>query len=358
MTAPHTLIIAEAGVNHNGSLERALELVDRAAEAGADVVKFQTFDAAKLASSQAQKADYQVRNGETGEGQLEMLQRLQLSHDDHRQIIERCEKAGIGFLSSPFDADSLGFLVDDLGLTQIKLGSGELTNAPILFEAGRRKLDIILSTGMATMGEVEDALAVLALALLDSQAKPSRAAFADALALPEAWTLLQRHVLLLHCTTEYPAPDAETNLKAMDALRSAFGLQVGYSDHTEGIAIGLAAVARGAVAIEKHFTTSRALPGPDHAASLEPGELADFVRQTRRIELALGSGIKQPGPSEARNRAVARKSLVAARDLSPDAVLGEDDIAVKRPGGGISPMLFWDTIGTRLTQAKKRDELL
>ncbi len=358
MSAQHTLIIAEAGVNHNGSLDRALELVDCAAEAGADVVKFQTFDAAKLASNQARKAEYQVRNGERVGGQLDMLKRLQLSHDDHRKIIARCKSAGISFLSSPFDVDSLGFLARDLGLEQIKLGSGELTNAPILHEAGRLKLKVVLSTGMATLGEVEDALAVLALALTNPDAPPSREAFSQALIRPEAWDLLGRHVTLLHCTTEYPAPDAETNLKAIDTLRAAFGLPVGYSDHTEGTTIGLAAVARGAVAIEKHFTINRDLPGPDHAASLEPNELSEFVRQTRRIELALGSGTKQPGPSEARNRDVARKSLVAARDLPAGTVLSANDIAVKRPGGGISPMLYWDIAGTRLDGDKECDELL
>jgi N-acetylneuraminate synthase len=358
MSSRRTLIIAEAGVNHNGSLERALDLVDAAADAGADNVKFQTFDAAQLATAQAPKAEYQVRNGEAPEGQLEMLRRLQLSHDDHRRIIDRCANRGIRFLSSPFDSASMRFLVDELGLRQVKLGSGELTNAPILFQAGQLKVDVILSTGMATLGEVEDALGVLALALAHPHATPSRAAFAAALASPQAWELLGQHVVLLHCTTEYPAPDAETNLRAMDTLRAAFRLPVGYSDHTEGIAIGLAAVARGAVVIEKHFTLSRALPGPDHAASLEPDELAEFVRQARRIEAALGSGTKQPGTSEARNRLVARKSLVASRDLEAGTVLTTADVAIKRPGSGVSPMQYWDVIGTRLQSDKKQDDLL
>jgi len=358
MSPAHTVIIAEAGVNHNGSLDRALELVDKAAIAGADVIKFQTFDAAKLASARAKKADYQVRNGEESGGQLEMLRRLQLSHDDHRRIIERCEATGIRFLSSPFDVASLRFLVENLGLAQIKLGSGELTNAPILFEAGRLKVDLILSTGMATLGEIEEALGVIALALGGGDPQPSRAAFADALARPEAWQLLKRHVTLLHCTTEYPAPDAETNLLAMDTLRAAFGLRVGYSDHTQGISIGIAAAARGALVIEKHFTLSRSLPGPDHAASLEPDELTEFVREVRRTEVALGSGVKQPGASEARNRDVARKSLVAARDLTAGAILTDADVVVKRPGGGISPMMYWEIIGTRLDSDKAQDDLL
>ena len=358
MTTARTLIIAEAGVNHNGSLERALELVDSAAAAGADYVKFQTFDAARLASPRARMAEYQVRNGESGEGQLEMLRRLQLSHDDHRAIIERCGGAGIRFLSSPFDEASLRFLVEDLGVREIKLGSGELTNAPLLFAAAQRDVGLILSTGMATLGEIEDALGVIALASLEPDAPPSRAAFAAALARGEARDVLARRVTLLHCTTEYPAPDAETNLLAMDTLRTAFGLPVGYSDHTQGIAISLAAVARGAVAIEKHFTMSRSLPGPDHAASLEPSELLELVTQIRRIETALGNGSKQPGPSELRNRDVARKSLVAAQDLSAGTVLSAEHMAVKRPGGGKNPMMFWDLIGTRLESDVAQDDPL
>jgi N-acetylneuraminate synthase len=358
MSAPHTIIIAEAGVNHDGSLSRALELVDHAAAAGADFVKFQTFDAAKLASARAPMADYQVRNGERGEGQLEMLRRLQLSHADHHALIDRCKRNGIRFLSSPFDEASLDFLIDDLGLGEIKLGSGELTNAPLIYAAARRDVELILSTGMATLGEIEEALGVIALARLDPDATPGQDAFRAALARPEAHEALRLRVTLLHCTTEYPAPDGETNLRAMDTLRAAFDLPVGFSDHTMGITISLAAVARGAVAIEKHFTISRDLPGPDHAASLEPAELTELVRQIRRIETALGSGVKQPGASELRNRDVARKSVVATRDLPAGTVLTLEDLGVKRPGGGTSPMMLWDLIGTRTIRDIARDEPL
>lgn len=358
MTAHRTLIIAEAGVNHNGSVETALDLVDAAADAGADIVKFQTFEASKLASSRARTAAYQTKAGQAGQSQLEMLRKLQLSQDDHRAILARCAAREIEFLSSPFDPDNLRFLVEELGLTRIKLGSGELTNGPLLLQAGSGGMGILLSTGMATLGEIEEALGAIAFAILAPNERPDRRAFAAALADPSAWPLLSERVTLLHCTTEYPAPDSETNLLVLDTLRQAFGLPVGYSDHSEGLAISLAAAARGATVLEKHFTLSRSLPGPDHAASLEPDNLADLVRQVRRIELALGTGIKQPGPAERRNRDVVRKSLVAARDLHAGAVLTEADITVKRPGDGLSPMAYWDLVGTRLTRDLKHDDLI
>lgn len=353
-----TTIIAEAGVNHNGSLVRALELVDRAAAAGADIVKFQTFRADALASANARKADYQQRAGDADENQLEMLRRLELSPEDHRRIMKRCAERGIRFLSSPFDSGSLHFLIDELGLGEIKLGSGELTNGPMLLEVGRQDVKVLLSTGMATLGEVEEALGVLAFAMASGSQTPSRANFARALAEPSAWMRLRDRVTLLHCTTEYPAPDAETNLRAMDTMAQAFGLPVGYSDHTEGLAIGLAAVARGARVLEKHFTLSRELPGPDHAASLEPDELAEFVRQTRRIEVALGSGVKQPGARELANRQIARKSVVATRALPARHRLAASDMAIKRPATGASPMCYWDLLGTRLDRDVVDDEPL
>lgn len=353
---PHTLVIAEAGVNHNGDLALALELVDRAAEAGADMVKFQTFDAAAMTAPQAKKADYQTRTTDSGESQLDMLRRLQLSPDDHRALIDRCTARGIVFLSSVFDTGSLRLLTGTFGLTRLKLGSGELTNAPLLWEIARGGTDVILSSGMATLAEIEAALGVLALGYTVPDAAPGRAAFAAALKSPAAWEVLRARVTLLHCTTEYPATAADTNLRALDTLRAAFGLVTGYSDHTEGGAITIAAVARGAAVIEKHFTLDRSLPGPDHAASLEPGELAALVRDIRRTESALGSGIKQPCAAEDRNRPVARKSLFAARDLPAGHVLTEADIAVMRPGTGGDPMRFWDLVGTALAGAMTKGE--
>lgn len=341
-----TLIIAEAGVNHNGDVGMALDLVDCAAEAGADLVKFQTFNAAKLASAAAPKAAYQTRQTDAGESQLAMLQRLQLSPEAHERIIARCAERRIGFLSTPFDNDSLELLTGRFGLTRIKLGSGELTNAPLMLAAARSGAEIILSTGMGTLSEVEEALGVLAFGLMRANAPRTRADFAAALHDPQAWDMLRERVTLLHCTTEYPAAVADTNLRAMATMQSAFGVRVGYSDHTEGNAVSLAAIALGAEVLEKHFTLDRSLPGPDHAASLEPAELSALVREVRAVEAALGTGIKQPGAAELANRAVARKSLHAARDLPQGRVLVATDLSVLRPGNGLSPMVMWDVIGT------------
>ncbi|CUH82391.1 N-acetylneuraminate synthase [Tropicibacter naphthalenivorans] len=358
MANPKTLIIAEAGVNHNGDLNMALELVDKAAEAGADYVKFQTFKATKLASASAKKASYQTRTTDGAESQLAMLQRLELSVDDHKAIMARCDEKGVRFLSTPFDLDSLALLTDTFALPEIKLGSGELTNAPLLLAAGRTGVRIILSTGMGSLSEVEEALGVLAFAMCREGLPKGRTDFADVLLDPAVWPVLAERVMLLHCTTEYPAAVEDTNLHAMETLRRAFGVQVGYSDHTVGEAVSLAAVALGACALEKHFTLDRTLPGPDHAASLEPGELTQLIRGVRAVELALGTGIKQPGAAEVANRAVARKSLLAARDLPEGHVLTLDDIAVKRPGDGISPMALWDMVGQVTTRATPEGDAL
>lgn len=354
----NTLIIAEAGVNHNGDLDMALELVDQAAGAGADLVKFQTFSAARLASASAPKAGYQTRTTEVAESQFEMLQRLELSPGAHRAVIDRCAERGIGFLSTPFDEGSLSLLVDDFGLGLIKLGSGELTNAPLLLACARSGAKIILSTGMGTMGEVEEALGVLAFGTLRDGEPRGRTDFAEVLTVPQAWEALRERVTLLHCTTEYPAPVAQTNLRAMATMQAAFGLRVGYSDHTEGRAISLAAVALGAEVLEKHFTLHRGLPGPDHAASLEPGELATLVTEIRAVEAALGNGIKQPGAAELANRAIARKSLHAARDLAPGHVLQAGDLVALRPGDGPSPMALWDHLNKPVRRALKQGSQL
>ncbi len=337
-------VIAEAGVNHNGDRDLAFGLVDAAAGAGADAVKFQTFRADDLAAADAPKAAYQKTGTDADESQLDMLRRLELSPDIHRNLMDRCRDRGIAFLSTPFDQDSLDFLTGTLGLDTVKLPSGEITNGPLLLAAARAARRIILSTGMSTMDEVADAVGVLAFGFVGDGA-PARDAFRAALTSPDGTAAVRDRVTLLHCTTEYPAPADEANLRAMDALRDRFGTDVGLSDHTQGIAVAIAAAARGAAVVEKHVTLDRGLPGPDHAASLEPNEFKDMVAGIRMVEQALGDGQKRPMPSELGNRDVARKSLVAARAIARDQVIGPDDLTARRPGGGTSPMTFWDWVG-------------
>lgn len=352
-------VIAEAGVNHNGSLDTAHRLVDAAADAGADVVKFQTFKADKLASRHAHKAAYQERLTDTGQSQLEMLRALELSEAAHRELLLHCGERGVEFMSSPFDADSLAFLVS-LGVRRIKLGSGELTNAPLLLAAARTGLPLILSTGMSTLSDVEAALGVLAFGYgAPAGAAPSKAAFREAWACAASRRLVAGKAALLHCTTEYPAPRGQVNLRAMNTLRDAFtGVECGYSDHTEGHAVSLAAVALGARFIEKHFTLSRAMPGPDHQASAEPAAFKALVDGIREIEDALGDGAKVPVAVEVANMAVARKSLVAARPIALGAVIGPDDLAVKRPGTGMSPFDYWEVLGTPAQRDHAPDDLI
>ena len=351
-------VIAEAGVNHNGSLDLARSLVDIAADAGADAVKFQTFSADRLVTRAAAKADYQSRATGATESQHAMLRRLELSEADHRDLMARCAMRDIQFLSSPFDTQSLSMLVDRLGLARIKLGSGEVTNGPLLLAAARTGCDIILSTGMATLQEVETALGVLAFGYAGRDSRPGRAAFQSAFAEPSGRAMLADKVVLLHCTSEYPAPPEDVNLRAMDTLRDAFGIPVGYSNHALGTAIPIAAAARGAAAIETHFTSDRDLPGPDHAASLEPAELSGLVRAIRQIEAALGDGVKAPRPSELGTMAVARKSIVAARPIAEAETLGPANLAVKRPATGLSPMQWWDVEGTPAARAYGEDEAI
>jgi N-acetylneuraminate synthase len=345
MTEAHVTVIAEAGVNHNGALERALKLVDAAAEAGADMVKFQTFRADKLASQRAPKAAYQLRNTGTSTSQVDMLRELELSEADHEALIARCEVRGIRFLSTPFEPDSLALLSDRFRLPVVKLGSGELTNSPLLLQAARTGRHLIVSTGMGTLDEVREALGVLAFGYTDAGA-PSRAAFKNAFVSDAGQRALREKVTLLHCTTEYPAPLEDVNLLAMRSLRDAFGLNVGFSDHTEGISIAVAAAALGAAVIEKHLTLDRNLPGPDHKASIEPAELAAMIRSIRDVQKALGDGKKVPRASELANILVARKVLVAARDVPEGAVIAPADIEVLRAGAGLSPMAYWELAGS------------
>lgn len=351
-------IIAEAGVNHNGSMDMALELIDSAAEAGADVVKFQTFKSEKVISRFAVKAEYQKKTTGSDESQLEMVKKLELGAADHRRLVAHCRRRGIRFLSTPFDLDSLRFLAKGLKVPALKIPSGEITNAPLLLAAARTGLPLILSTGMSLLGDVEEALGVLAFGYDAGGRAPSRSAFAAAYADTHARRALAAKVTLLHCTTEYPAPFEDVNLRAMDVMADAFGLPVGYSDHTRGIAVSVAAAARGAVVIEKHFTLDRNLRGPDHKASLEPRELQELVRAVREVSAALGRPLKAPAPSELKNVDIARKSLVAARRIPRGRRLTARDLEVKRPGSGISPMRYWELLGRRAERAYEPDQPL
>lgn len=331
-TPQRTLIIAEAGVNHNGDMDMAIALIDAAADAGADLVKFQTFSAERLVTRTAPKAGYQAQATGSDEGQFEMLKRLELSPAMHRTLIAHCKQRGIGFFSTAFDADSVDLLVE-LGQTLFKIPSGEITNLPYLRQIARHAQEVILSTGMATLADIDDALAAL-----------------------EAAGISRQQMTVLHCTTEYPTPMAEVNLRAMNTIADAFGVKPGYSDHTQGIEVAIAAVALGARVIEKHFTLDRSLPGPDHQASLEPQELKAMVSAIRHIETALGDGIKRPTASESRNRGVARKSIVAAVPIRAGETLRAEMLTVKRPGGGISPMRWDEVIGRSARRDYQPDE--
>lgn len=350
-------IIAEAGVNHNGSLDMALRLIDAAATAGVDAVKFQTFKAEQIVSRHAPKADYQLHTTDAGESQFEMIRKLELSEKDHQSLISHAQTKGVEFLSTPFDSPSLAFLAGRLGLRTIKVSSGEITNAPFLLEIARCAQDVILSTGMSSLGEVEAALGVLAFGFIaGAETVPGRQAFVEAFASDDGQAALRARVKLLHCTTEYPAPFDEVNLRAMDTLASAFGLPVGYSDHTPGIHIPVAAVARGATMIEKHFTLDRTLPGPDHKASLEPDELRAMVVAIRDVEAALGDGVKRPAASEWKNRPVARKGLVASRNIRAGERFSPQNITCKRPENGASPFDYWRVLDTAAAHDYAVDE--
>ena len=324
---PKTLIIAEAGVNHNGDMALAKQLIDVAADAGTDLVKFQTFNADRQVTQAAAKANYQLQQTDQAETQHAMLRRLELSEAMHHALIAHCATRGIGFFSTGFDIPSLD-LLRGLGQTLFKIPSGEITNLPYLRHVGQWGGPLILSTGMATLGDIEAALDVLV----------------------RSGTALSA-ITVLHCTTEYPTPMVDVNLRAMLGIQTALGVAVGYSDHTPGIEVATAAVALGATVIEKHFTLSRTLPGPDHQASLEPAELAAMVRAIRNIEVALGDGVKRISDSEAKNRPIARKSLVASRAIRQGERFSADNLTAKRPGSGLSPMLWDEVIG----QVARRD---
>ena len=354
-----TYIIAEAGVNHNGSEKLAIELVEFAYHSGANAVKFQTFKASKSITQQAVQAEYQIQNTGKRESQLEMVSRLELSYDAHHHLLARCNELGIDFLSTAFDNESLDFLVNDLGLKTLKIASGELTNAPFILKHAQTGCNLIVSTGMASLGEVEMALGVIAYGYLNPNGQePTQDDFIAAYISSKGKKILKEKVYILHCTTEYPAPVEDVNLSAMDTMSKAFDLHVGYSDHTKGIAIPIAAVARGACIIEKHFTLDRNMDGPDHKASLEPDELALMISSIRSVEQAIGDGIKGAQNSEIKNKSIARKSLVAATYIQAGTVFTAEHLAVKRPGTGISPYSYWDVIGSKATKNYNPDDLI
>ena len=331
----NTIIIAEAGVNHNGSLDLAKQLVDKAVDADADYIKFQTFKAEKLVIKTARQADYQQKNiGGGDNNQYQMLKKLELSHEEHQILIDYCNKLGIKFFSTAFDFDSIDYL-HSLNLGLWKIPSGEVTNYPFLKHIAKYNEKTILSTGMCDMKDVRAAVNAL---------------YKNGLS--------KENLIMLHCNTEYPTPFEDVNLKAMDALRNEFGVAVGYSDHTRGIEVPIAAVALGATVIEKHFTLDRNMPGPDHKASLEPDELKAMVSAIRNIEKALGSPFKKVSDSERKNIAIARKSIVAATNIKKGEIFTEENITVKRPGTGISPMRWEEILGTMAARDFQEDELI
>ena len=351
-----TLIIAEAGVNHDGSIETALELVDVAVTAGADVVKFQSFRVDDVVTADAPQAGYQ-RDRAPASSQQDMLRSLALDRGAHERIAAHCEERGIEFLSTAFDPHSLMMLVE-LGIRRVKVPSGELTNGPLLLRYARTGLPLIVSTGMANLGEVEAALAVIAYGREQPIGVPTRADLAAACGRTLRTRELANDVTLLHCTSSYPARPEDVHLGAMDSMSRVFQLPVGYSDHTLGIAVSLAAVARGAVVIEKHITLDRTLPGPDHSASLEPEDLHRLVQGVRAIEVAIGMPIKHPTESESDTAAVARRSVVAARPIAAGTVLTEDDLTALRPGHGRSPMELWSLLGSPARRDYRRHEAI
>lgn len=353
-----TLVIAEAGVNHNGSLKLAYELVDQAKLAGADIVKFQTFVTEELVTKDAEQAQYQAKNiGETST-QYEMLKKLELSFEEHKLLQRYCQENSITYLSTAFDLKSLAFLVDELKLSTLKIPSGEITNAPYLLAHAQTKKPLILSTGMANINEIEDALAVIAFGLLSANMPTSLEDCYQIYGTEEGQIALQRNVTLLHCTTEYPTPLSDVNLLAMKTMADHFSLPVGYSDHTAGILVPSLAVANGASVVEKHFTLSKEMPGPDHKASLEPAELKAMIEQIRETELALGNPTKQACQSEKNNKQVVRKSIVASIDIREGEDFSLDNIAIKRPALGRSPMRYWQTLGQKSPRSYKKGDCI
>lgn len=352
-----TFIIAEAGVNHNGSLDLAFKLVDAAASAGANAIKFQTYKTEKIVTKTAKQAKYQEKNLGEASSQFSMLKKLELSYDEFKQLKYYCDEKNITFLSTPFDLDSVDFLIKDIGLELMKIPSGEITNAPYIYKIARQGVKVILSTGMATIQEIHYALAFLAYGYSGQEEVSFEKVKAFYLK-EEAKQLLQGRVNILHCTTEYPTPLKDINLNAMHNIEEEFQLPVGLSDHSEGIIVPIAAVSKGAIIIEKHFTLDKSLPGPDHKASLEPQELKDMIQSIRLVEEAFGEREKKPTSIELKNREAARKSLVAATVIQKGEVFTSENLTMKRPGTGISPYLYWDYIGKESLRYYTEDEVI
>lgn len=357
-------VIAEAGVNHDGSLGKAKELVDLAASAGADAVKFQTFSADNLALESATLAAYQRRSDDDARSQHDLLRQLELSHDEFRVLRDHCASRGIRFLSTAFDLEGLDFLVGELGIPLVKIASGDLTFAPLLVAAGRTRLPVILSTGMADISEIARALRFIAAGLAQANGVVERSARLTPELLEQCWQRRDEfvdfagHVTIFHCTTQYPAADENLDLRALQTIAATFGHSVGYSDHSLGSLASVLAVGLGAVAVEKHFTLDTGAEGPDHAASLDPDALRDYVTDLRRVPTMLGSAEKRCQPVEEGNRAVVRRSLVAAGDIRAGAVIAEDDLVCFRPASGRSAFDFWEVVGTTASRSYSRGELI
>ena len=354
-------IIAEAGVNHNGDKKKAIELIDVAAESGADAVKFQTFQAERLVSSDATKASYQIDAGGESETQYEMLKDLELEEAFYPELVDQCKRKNIDFLSTAFDEQSLKFLTSSFNLKYLKIPSGEITNGPLILAHARLKKRLIMSTGMASMQDIEEALGVIAFGLIqgqDVEIKPSRSQFREAFRSQEGQKYLKDNVTLLHCLTQYPAPLKDINLMAMVSMQKKFSLQVGYSDHSEGSIVPIAAASLGAVMLEKHFTLDKSLPGPDHKASIVEKELKKLVEGIRRISKSLGNGIKKASPSEVKNINIARNSIVAAKNISKGEKFTNANLTIKRPGYGISPMQLPKVVGKVAKKIFLKDEII
>lgn len=356
MTA--TWIIAEVGVNHNGDLKQAKALVDVAKQAGCDSVKFQLFDPILLVTAHATLAEYQQKNTQTVQSQQQMLAQLMLSKEEFISLHHYCLAQQIEFLATPFDVENLFFLTDTLKCATIKIGSGDITDGPLLLAAARKNCNVILSTGMTTLGEIEQALSLLAFGYTNLQDDPTQDAMMRAYYSPAGLACLQEHVTLLHCCSQYPAQAEQVNLLAMQTLQHTFQLPVGYSDHSTGIVIPIAAASLGACIIEKHITLDKTQPGPDHLASLEPTELREMVAGIREVEAALGHGRKIPVPAELQMRHHARKSLVAKQALQPGQIIQAQDLACKRPGNGISPMSYWQWLNKPSPHRYAADDLI
>ena len=350
-------IVAEAGVNHNGSIEKALELIDAAVYAGADAVKFQTYKTENYVTKNASKAEYQEVTTGKDENQFQMIKNLELSYDKYLQLEEKCQKNNIKFLSTAFDIESLNFLIENLNVEMLKIPSGEITNGPYLLAHAKCKKKLIVSTGMCDIEEIQTALGVIAFGLLDKN-NPSKNSFKEAYESVEGKNILRDYITLLHCTSNYPANFNEINLHAMLEMKKRFNLPIGYSDHSKGILVSISAASMGAKYIEKHFTLDQNLPGPDHLASLEPDQLKELVKNIRDIEDILGSTQKTPQPSEISNRKVVRRSIVAKKKIKKGEVFTHENIEMKRPALGISPMNYWDLIGKISKKDYEFDEII